>query len=495
MAEAHAFRRSPCAPSAPHPAAFSDSHAADERAIFVYDSEVPSFAETALDRLYGSIYSTVGMFRFDGSLSAASTYVAWENGTLVCLLLFRREQNLVTVLNGWIKLDQREMENFAAEIFRRYPAISLIRFNNIRTDLRKSAYPVQRYYAGEDIVATLPGSPEEYLASLGKNMRETVKRYRNRIGRMFPSFRFHVYVDDEVDERQVWELYRLQRARMESKNKVSNVTDGEIVRIIELVKTCGLVTIATIDGRVRAGMVCWRAGQNYFMRTIAHDPEYDEAKLGTLCCYLTICECIARGGKAFHFSPGRVLYKYRFLGVEQHFDSVVLYRSRLRMLVNYDVASRIAIDGGIREIKQWLLDAESRNDRASRTAFRLLTAWRAMKKASGMAAKISAAVAALHPRDAEAAAVALSYSESREANEEIMNRRRAYMPPKGSTVKKGPGSALLGAVVHRHRAASIPHSGKNADECGTPGSGKAAVLQQIGDSLPERGLQSDPVIS
>jgi len=465
MAEAHAFRRNLCAPSAPHPVNPPVSHAAAERAVFVYDEEVPSFAETALDRLYGSIYSTIGMFRFDDSLATASTYAAWANGALVSLLLFRRERNLVTVLNGSISLDEREMENFADEIFHRYPSISLIRFRNVQTDLRKGAYPLQRHYAGEDIVAALPASPEEYLASLGKNMRETVKRYRNRIGRMFPSFRFHVYIEDEADERQIWELYRLQRARMESKNKVSNITDGEIARIIELVRTCGLVTIATIDGRVCGGMVCWRAGPNYFMRTIAHDPQYDEAKLGTLCCYLTICECIARGGKAFHFSPGRVLYKYRFLGVEKRFDDVVLYRSRLRMLLNPGIVLRTVANGNVREMKRWLLDAETRNDTASRTAFRLLTAWRAFKKTQGMKGKVSAAIAALHPRDAEATAMALSYPESREANGEIVARRRGRVPPKPSATHEAPDS------------------------------GKAAVFQQIGDSLPERGFQSDPIVS
>ena len=288
-----------------------------EPVLICYENRVPQFADAALDRLYGSIYSTIGMFCLDGSISSANTYVASVDGELVSVLLYRREHSVVTVLNGSIELSRVEMERFIQTIFARYKDVSVIVFNAIRHNIAGTRYPYQRYIYGEDIVADLPDSAERYFMSLGRNMRETIKRFQNRLKRNHPNFRFHTYVNEEANEEQIRELYKLQRARIANKNQVSTVTDSEIEHIILLAKTRGLVTIATIDGKVCGGMVCWRAGDNFFMRTIAHDPEYDDIKLGTLCCYYTICECIARGGKAFHFSPGRVLYKYRFLGTER----------------------------------------------------------------------------------------------------------------------------------------------------------------------------------
>jgi hypothetical protein len=404
--------------------------------VACYDNQVPAFVDAALDRLYGSIYSTIGMFRFDGSIATANTYVVSANGEPTTVLLYRREGPVITVLNGAIRLSKIDMERFAATVFARYRKVSVIVFNTVQHDVDKSRYPHQRFSHGEDIVADLPKTSDIYFANLGKNMRETIKRFQNRLKRNHPSFRFHVYVNEEADEEQIRELYKLQRARIESKNKQSTVTDSEIERIITLAKTRGLVTIATIDGKVCGGMVCWRAGDNFFMRTIAHDPRYDDAKLGTLCCYYTICECIARGGKAFHFSAGRVLYKYRFLGVERYYDRIVLYRSRVHMFLNAGTALAFAIDGKVREFRLWLNEAKSGDAPKSPAVLALLRAWRAIKEPGSLRSRIAAVKTALRPIDDEAADAALRLSASPEANQEIKARRRAAAPASSAGIRE-----------------------------------------------------------
>lgn len=391
--------------------------------VSCHDNQVPSFVDAELERLYGSIYASIGMFRFDGSLASASTYVVRTDGRVTTLLLYRREKNVVTVLNGSIALEQEEIDRFARTMFGRYRSVSVIAFNAIRADIGRGAYPCQQYHYGEDIVVALPDSPTEYLASLGKNMRETVKRYMNRLKRTHPSFRFEVQIDGRADEQQIRELFRLHRARIENKNEVVKLDDAEIDGIIALARSRGMVTVATIGGKVCGGMVCWRAGDNYFMRTVAHDPQYDDAKLGTLCCYMTICECIARGGKAFHFSPGRMIYKYRFLGAEQYFDRIVLYRSRLHMLLNARYALRNAIRGSVREAKLWLMDAELRSDPRSRAALRCLRAWRASRQAGNVAQKLAAAKSAWLAFDTEPARAASCSVTSAEATQELLLRR------------------------------------------------------------------------
>lgn len=330
----------------PGAASGASSGAGSNVVIACHDNQVPPFVQAGLERLYDSIYASVGMFRLDGSLAAASTYAVWTAGRITTLLLYRRNGNIITVLNGSIALAQADIERFAKTMFARHRAASVIVFNAIRADIGRSAYPVQQTHHGEDIVVTLPASAKAYLASLDRNMRHTIKRYLNHLKRCHPSFRFKVRTDGEADAAEIRELFRLHRARIENKNEVSNVSDDEIERVIALTRTNGLVTVARIGGRICGGMVCWRAGTHYFMRTIAHDPQYDEAKLGTLCCYLTICECIARGGKAFHFSPGRMIYKYRFLGEEQYFDRLVLYRSGLHLLCN----GRFALKNAFRKL-------------------------------------------------------------------------------------------------------------------------------------------------
>src|SRR5207245_3753907 len=121
-------------------------------------------------------------------------------------------------------------------------------------------------------------------------------------------------------------------------------------------KMYGLVGVATVDGRVCAGVICSRSAANYFMHVIAHDPTYDEYRLGKLCCYLTICECINRGGKEFHFLWGRYEYKYRLLGVQRDLDHLTVYRSRAQFLLNGNLVLKNAYKGYGRQAKRWLLD-------------------------------------------------------------------------------------------------------------------------------------------
>ncbi len=351
-----------------------------ETSIVVHENDMPRFAAEKLDRLYGSIFSTLDQFKQDDAIAGTSTYVVRTNGKITTLLMFRFEQGVVKVLNQLIAIDCKELERFSTFIFTKYPFVSAISLTAIQSNLQRLSYPYQQFHSAEDIVATLPESGDKLLSLLGKNMRETVKRYTNKVKRTFPSFRFDVYVDDEIDEQLAMEIYAFHKARMHIKNDISKVSEQRFRKFIELARWRGMMTVATIDGRPCAGLICWRVDDRYFMRIIAHDPQFDEYKLGTISCYHTMRECTARGGKTFHFLSGRMQYKYRFLGVEQDFDRVVIYRSRTAILRNLPLALRTASRGTIRELLLWLQNAERKDDRISRFAVSLVQRWRMVKR-------------------------------------------------------------------------------------------------------------------
>ncbi|HYD80281.1 MAG TPA: GNAT family N-acetyltransferase [Paucimonas sp.] len=261
-----------------------------------------------------------------------------------------------------------------------FDKVSAISFTAIQTDLQDCAYPCLKFHWAEDLVAPLPESEDSLLSALGKNTREIVKRYARKIKRKFPSFRFDVYVGSEIDEGLAQEIYRLHKARMSRKGKGSNVDAPRFEKILRLARLRGLMTVAKIDGEICGGLICWRAGHDYFMRIIAHDPAYDEYKLGTVCCYRTMCECIARGGRFFHFMSGRLLYKYRLLGIEQDFDTLILYRSRSALLKSIWKMSRTIATGANRQTRLWLQNAERKDDFMSRMAVLLVRQWRMLKQ-------------------------------------------------------------------------------------------------------------------
>lgn len=344
----------------------------DEIEISHYDNEIPSFVGTELDRLYQNIYSSLAKFKLAGPMHSVSTYVVRKGSEIVTLLLFRLEKEEVQVLNEMIQLDRQEIEQFARFIFTKFRSVAVISLSSIQTDIRGIKFPYQQYHCAEDIVANLPASAQEYRESLGKKLRNTINYYTNKLERSHPSFRFKVGLMEEVEQQQLLDIFQLHRARMRSKNKVSNITDEEIAQIIELVRVCGLVGVATIDGQVCAGQICWRAGDNFFGRMIAHDPKFDQYRMGTLCRYLTICECIARGGRQYHFLWGRTDPKYKFLGIEQDFDRVVVYRSPAQLFLNGRMVLNVAFRGIIRETRLWLLNAEREDKLINRIAVRFV---------------------------------------------------------------------------------------------------------------------------
>jgi CelD/BcsL family acetyltransferase involved in cellulose biosynthesis len=333
----------------------------NELSVACYENEVPSFVESEMERLYGNIFSSLLEFRVYGWVAGTtSTYVVNENGEIRTLLLFKKQQRKVQVLNEGIRLPEEEMRRFSNFIFSKYDDVDAISFKAIETDLKRLSFPHQRFNHLEDITLQLPESAEAYFASLGKNTRRNIKRYTDRLKKTFPSFEFQVYEAGDIREEDLRAMIEFNRQRMAGKNIESVIDESETKRIIALAKACGLVGIARIDGRIAAGALSFRAGQNYFLNVLAHDPRYDDYWVGFLCCYQTVCECISRAGKEFHFLWGRYDYKFTLGAVQRDLDNVTIYRSRLRQILHPGIAWTQAKDGYLRQTKVWVKYGETR---------------------------------------------------------------------------------------------------------------------------------------
>lgn len=344
----------------------------EEITISFYENEVPAFVETELERLYENIFSSLAKFRIEGTARNASAYVVRKGGKAITVFLFRRKNGKVEVINEVIKIDEVDVCRFAHTIFAAFKAVTVISFHAMQTTIRKLPFPYQRFNCLEDIVLTLPGTSQEYQASLGKNMRTSIKRYMKKLDLNFSSFCYEVYTDEEVSEQHIRDIIRLSSARMAVKNEMSAHSEEKTEQLIRLVRMYGLVGVAMIDGRVCAGVICSRFGANYFMHIIAHDPAYDDYRLGKLCCYLNICECINRGGREFHFLWGRYEYKYRFLGVQRDLDHLAVYRSRAQFLLNGNMVLKNAFKGYGRQAKRWLLDPKRTDSFIGRIATKVI---------------------------------------------------------------------------------------------------------------------------
>jgi CelD/BcsL family acetyltransferase involved in cellulose biosynthesis len=348
--------------------------------IRCYENEVPPFAAAEIDRLYGHILCSVSNFQVSRQLDGASTYVVWNDDVITTVLLYLREAREVTVISEFIELSKEEISRFVHYFFTNFESIRVISFRKLRAESLTLPYPHHVVNCTEDFVVHLPQTVEEYQAKVGKNMRRNIKRYTTTLEKDFPSYRYEVFVETEIEERRIRDIIDLNRTRMAEKNIVSRIDEEETQWIADLARTCGIMGVATIDGKVCGGAIGFRIGQNYFMHVIAHDPRYNDYSLGIICYYFTICEGIARGGKRFHLLPGRYEYKFRLLGELQEIAQVDIYRDRTSAAMNAGRIARTAFNGVVREGKLWLLDAERRDDFASRYAAKAVRFLRNLKR-------------------------------------------------------------------------------------------------------------------
>jgi CelD/BcsL family acetyltransferase involved in cellulose biosynthesis len=351
----------------------------DEIEISCYENDVPAFIEAEMDRLYGNVYSSLAQFRIYSDGSDTSTYIARRGGQIVTIFLFRQRGNCIHVLNETIHVSRSDVACFARYAFASFPEAAVIRFKAVHTDIDSLPFPYQRHNYVEDIVLALPDTAEIYFDMLGKGTRRNFKRHSRQLEEQVPGTRYRVAVSREIEERTIRDIVELNHARMAVRNKTSDIDDFETQRIIRLARECGRVGTMEIDGRVVAGTIAFRAGDNYFLNVLAHDPQYDQYWLGILCCFRTICECIARGGREFHFLWGEYDYKYMLMGVKRDLDNLFVYRSRKHQILHGDIAAKAAIDGAIRALRVRLRAAFRRDNMFSRIASRLLESVRAAR--------------------------------------------------------------------------------------------------------------------
>ena len=345
----------------------------DVISVACYRDEIPAFAQAELTRLYGCEYASLEHWRIYGGAEGASTYVERDGNGIVNVLLFRIE---ALVLNEMIAVDAAMTERFARYLFASHPELQAIAFNAIRPAFEHLSFPYQCIEHSEDIVIPLPATRDEYLARFGKATRKNLRQHLNRAERGLPSLRFEVYAGEDVREEDLRAIVALNHARMELQHRVSYLDEAETLRLLRLVKECGFISVIRVEGRICAGAIYARFGDNFFSQVNAHDPAYDEWRLGILSCYLTICDCIARGGREFHLLWGRLPYKYMMQGVQVDLARLTIYRSRMALLRHAVPVMRNLGFAALRAAKYWLLAPERENQPVLRTLVRLLRRWR-----------------------------------------------------------------------------------------------------------------------
>lgn len=326
----------------------------DDVILESYEEGIPDFLELELGRLYRSIFSSLPQFRIHGGAEYATTYVARAGSCILSVLIYRIEGRRAVVSNQCFTLHSEEIIRFMRYIFKRYPSVDAVSFRAVDNQLHSLPYPAQTYRCNEDYVLRLPDSVDAYHAQLGKSTRSYVNRYMNKLKRQYPGYSFEALTGDAICQEDVVAIFELNRARMGERGTTYGFAEDYPAKTTRLLKQVGLLCVLRIDGRICAGTILYCVHGEYFLDVLSHDSEFNDIGLGTLCCYLSICECIRRDGKVYHFLWGRYDYKLRLGGIERPLSDVSIYRSRLSMALRPVPVIGQAVKGQLYRMKMWL---------------------------------------------------------------------------------------------------------------------------------------------
>ena len=350
-----------------------------------HEQSVPEFAAQALDRLYGSLYASFSHFSLSHTAQPAPhTWVGYRHGEVVGVLLFRLRVDQVLLLTEMFSLEQAVADAFSRAVFTRFREVKTIHFNAISLSGTLTGWPMQHYAFSENYVISLPQSVDQYRASIGKSTRKTLRGYGNRLQRDFPDFSWDVRAVGEMRAHElrsvIRQLHRFKRDSLAARGKRAEISRRETARLLILARHAGLIGIARIGDRVCGGSLACRIGGNYVMLLSAADPALASYRLGILCCFWSVCDCIRAGGQECHLLWGRYQYKTQLLGEPRSLLRLTIYRSRLRMALSPLLVVGMFMAGTRYRLRDWLLPQfAGRSSALSRCFGRAIALWRSVQ--------------------------------------------------------------------------------------------------------------------
>lgn len=313
----------------------------------IHEFGVPDHAKAAIDRLYGSMYASWRHLELCGAdKPTPHTWIGYRHGEIIGVLLFRMRDAEALVLTEMFNLEPEIAEVFCRAVFSRFAYARQVTFNAVCLPASLPQLPMQSYVFSENYIIDLPASVDDYLQALGKSTRKTIRGYGNRLQRELPGFRWEVRPAAELrrDEqrRLVRQWQKFKQASMAARGKRAVVGRRDTARLLQLASECGLFGIATVDGRVVGGSLACRFGDNYVMLLSAADPDFESYRLGMLCCFWSVCDCIRAEARQCHLLWGKYQYKSQLLGVPHLLHRITLYRSRLQMAFSPSMVLRMS---------------------------------------------------------------------------------------------------------------------------------------------------------
>ena len=184
-----------------------------------------------------------------------------------------------------------------------------------------------------NIFALLPESMETYMSQLGNHTRRDIHRYERRFFQAYSSVEIVTQYNSAVDLDDYMEVIRLSKERCLSKGFISGVDDSEAVRLYEVIKLYGVLTIMKNENKVIGGTIGTILGNQMTLHIIGHDNFFNDFHIGYIILKKTVEQAIKDKIHVINFTwggtgslNGRTNWKIQFGNERKFLNDVTYYK-------------------------------------------------------------------------------------------------------------------------------------------------------------------------
>jgi CelD/BcsL family acetyltransferase involved in cellulose biosynthesis len=332
--------------SKPRPATGDAKLEFADLAVTIYQGSIPEGLADDLERLYGSLFSTIDWFETHDDARPDGACVL-ERPSHV--LMFRRDGDTVEVLNKTFEIAPRDAWRACAALFRAFPGARRIHVE-VMCPPQELRVPMRVLYTTDHMIIDLPGSTDEYYQSLGRSTRRNLRSARNRLRREHPDAETRVLRPGEGAVELLDEFLRWKRDRFRDKGRTTYWDDDPRLekRFLELLRRRGEAHVLEIAGRRAAINFVFPVGDTICAQESSFDPGYTRLDLGLLSQYETVLNAIEQGARRMNLLWGSEAHKQHFGAVAHRATALSVFRSQAARLWSLDEA----MDVGRRRLRK-----------------------------------------------------------------------------------------------------------------------------------------------
>ena len=213
--------------------------------------------------------------------------------------------------------------------------VKLIRIIELPLYLNKILWRVSINVMANDMLIKLPNNKTDYLYSLGSHYKKNLPKYLRRIQNKYGSeFKCHIYKNKEITKSDFNKLVSFNKLRIKEKGGVSLLNDDLSHRRWVMTQHSGVFCGLYNGDQLLGGVVAYLHKNIAYDAIVAHDPEYNDLRVGVLANWLLINYLIENKVYEFHLLWGKSIWKERFGAHETFLNEIIVYDSIIHKYIS-----------------------------------------------------------------------------------------------------------------------------------------------------------------